>query len=250
VARFGTSGGPVRAGRELATPFWHAARRLALGKGGTRTRTALNGLDDRLEAFIPSGVGYYVELGANDGIAQSNTYWLEAERGWSGLLIEPALNRYLELRANRSPTNSFACAACVPFGYADEFVHLRYGNLMSVAPSLADGLPDVDQHVDAARQHMLDHEEPVSFGALARTLQSLLDEAGSPSRVDFLSLDVEGAEESVLRGVDHDRTRFRLMLVECRDLARLQAFLHSKGYVLRAKLSHHDYLFVDQTAIS
>jgi hypothetical protein len=38
---------------------------------------ALNGLDDRLEAFIPRGVGYYVELGANDGIAQSNSYWPE-----------------------------------------------------------------------------------------------------------------------------------------------------------------------------
>jgi hypothetical protein len=76
---------------------------------------ALNGLDDRLEAFIPRGVGYYVELGANDGIAQSNTYWLEAERGWSGLLIEPALNRYLELRANRSTRNSFVCTAYVPF---------------------------------------------------------------------------------------------------------------------------------------
>jgi hypothetical protein len=50
----------------------------------------------------------------------------------------------------------------------------------------------------------------VSFGAIARTLQSLLDEAGSPSRVDLYPSMFEGAEESVLRGVDHDRTRFRL----------------------------------------
>jgi hypothetical protein len=64
------------------------------------------------------------------------------ERGWSGLLIEPALNRYLELRADRSTRNSFVCTAYVPFDYADEFVHLRYGNLMGgVTPRWQMGYP-------------------------------------------------------------------------------------------------------------
>jgi FkbM family methyltransferase len=34
-------------------------------------------------------VGFFVEFGAGDGVHFSNTYWLEMDRGWTGLLIEP-----------------------------------------------------------------------------------------------------------------------------------------------------------------
>jgi FkbM family methyltransferase len=235
-----------------ATPRGDVRQRVVQGAwrwGRRSTRTALNGLDDALEPHLGGRRGgYYVELGANDGVSQSNTYWLERERGWSGLLIEPALNRYLELRRNRSGTNRFFCAACVPMGFPDEFVHLRYANLMTVAPNLATDLADVEEHLRAARPHLEQHEEIISFGAVARTLQSLLDEAESPSTIDLLSLDVEGAEISVLKGVENDRTRFTLMLVESRNPDALVEFLRPLDYGLRERLSHHDYLFADLRA--
>jgi hypothetical protein len=71
----------------------------------------------------------------------------------------------------------------------------------------------------------------------------LLDEANAPSVIDFLSLDVEGAELEVLKGVDFARYRFKYMLVECRNLTRLELFLAQQGYALVDRLSGHDYLF-------
>jgi len=219
-----------------------------------RTRFGLDGIDDRLAAHLDlSQPGFYLELGANDGLSASNTVFLEREYGWRGLLIEPALNRYLELIRNRADAgNILVCAACVSFGYDSEFVRLAYANLMTVSLSLETDLPDESAHLQSAVQWLRDEREVVEFGAVARTLQSLLDEHSAPAVIDFFSLDVEGAELEVLKGVDHSRTRFRHLLVECRDIERLSAYLEPLGYEYQATLSRHqhpwqDYLFRDMT---
>ena len=207
----------------------------------------LNGLDRALAEHLDlSRPGFYVELGANDGLRQSNTFFLERLHGWRGVLIEPALNNYLDLIRNRSTENSFFCAACVSFDHPSEFVRMTYANLMSISASLDMDLPDADQHVKDGTRFLRDDREVVDFGAVARPLSDVLREAGAPSRIDLLSLDVEGAELEVLRGVDHGQHRFARIVVECRNIARLDAYLGEVGYRRDAQLSVHDYLYVDE----
>ena len=52
------------------------------------------GIDMMLEDKLPHRDGFYVELGANDGVF-SNSYYFEVNKGWKGVLIEPAPNLYL-----------------------------------------------------------------------------------------------------------------------------------------------------------
>ena len=53
----------------------------------------LNGLDKQLIEVIGNKPGYFVEIGANDGFAASNTKHLELFHGWKGILIDQFLNK-------------------------------------------------------------------------------------------------------------------------------------------------------------
>ena len=67
--------------------------------------------------------------------------------------------------------------------------------------------------------------------------------AAAPSLIDFLSLDVEGAELDVLKGIDFDKFKFKYMIIECRAIGRLERFLSNHEYRLVKKVTDHDYLF-------
>jgi len=76
--------------------------KVAIGRSSLRVRkslrriwhlfephTALFGMDRVITEKLPFRRGVFVEVGANDGVAQSNTYFLGRRRGWTGILIEP-----------------------------------------------------------------------------------------------------------------------------------------------------------------
>lgn len=205
----------------------------------------LDGLSQRLQPHLEGcSSNFYVEIGANDGVGQSNTYFLERALGWRGLLVEPTIDNFLRLVANRAGDNHFFCAACVPDGFTDRFVPIVHARRMTTSLGLEADV-DPESHIVAAGDRVLRDSDgrPVQFGAVAATLTSLLDRAGSPRTIGFFSLDVEGAELAVLRGVDHGRYRFERLLVEVRDLDRMRRYLEPLDYELRDRLSRHDYLF-------
>ncbi|QHE83763.1 FkbM family methyltransferase [Hydrogenophaga sp. BPS33] len=204
---------------------------------------SLNQLDRKLEKYVNHDNGYFVELGANDGVTQSNSLYFEKHRNWRGLLIEPTPHNFVKCRKNRSPRNSIHCAACVSFGYDQDFVRMAYSNLMSTPLSLGSDISDPMSHANSGSKFLQDAEVVFEFGAVARTLNSILIEAQAPKLIDFLSLDVEGAELEVLQGVDHEAFHFKFILVECRDFDRMNAYLEPLGYRLAEQLSSQDYLF-------
>lgn len=90
-------------------------------------------------------------------------------------------------------------------------------------------------------------EKTFTFGALAEPLNNILRESNAPKLVDFLSLDVEGVELEVLKGIDHNEFRFKYMLIECRGIERLKEYLDGVNYGLIDQFSQHDYLFQNRS---
>lgn len=215
----------------------------------------LNGLDLRLLKVIRPenrrGPGFFVELGANNGLAQSNTYLLQQRFGWTGLLVEPSQAGFLECVRNRSFANRpfFRCAACVDSSYDQPFVTLQYSNLMTVALGLDLSHAESSIHAQRGERFLPSAQESHVFAAVARTLTSLLDEVSAPVKFDLLSLDVEGNELSVLRGLDFSRYQPRWILVEVRT-SDVTDYLLAQGYRLAEVLSdegcYQDLLFSAQ----
>lgn len=203
----------------------------------------VNQLDKTLLDYLNFEEGYFVELGANDGINQSNTFHLEKFKGWKGVLVEPIPHNFLNCLKIRSQKTHVFSNACVSFEYHEKFVEIQYSNLMSVSLNLESDISDPISHANLGKQFLSESEKVFTFGAVARTLQSILEEARSPSLIDLLSLDVEGSEIEVLKGINHDKYKFKYICIECRDINKMEKYLNSKGYRLIKQLSVHDFLF-------
>ena len=203
---------------------------------------AIDDIDVKLQKYLSYNNGFFIEVGANNGINQSNTFYLEKKRNWTGVLIEPAPNNYLLCRQNRSNRNHFFCNACVSFSYKGKYVKMAYSNLVSTSFNLDSDILNPLLQAQKGMPSYKENEIPL-FGAIARTMNDILIASSAPQNIDFLSLDVEGAELEVLKGIDFNEYHFKYILVECRDINRLETFLNKTGYRLIEKLSFHDYLF-------
>jgi len=203
---------------------------------------ALFELDRKLEPYLPYEKGFFVEAGANDGYVQSNTYYLERFKRWSGVLVEPIPELYRECLIER-PGSLVFNFALVPADYPDATVPMRYGGLMSLVEGARGSSRADEEHVLAGTR--LGWDRTYSIAVPARTLSSILDEVGAPE-VDLLSLDVEGYEAQALLGLDFTRHVPRYVLVEIqgeqeRQLA-VEAVLGDR-YEAVEQLSPYDVLY-------
>ena len=167
-----------------------------------------------LQAFFGDAPGVFVEVGANDPVRNSQTHHFEMA-GWRGVLVEP-LRECAELLRQQRQARVFEVAAGGP---EDD------GKLL---PLLVKGAAStLEARIRDPRT------KPVEVRKVPiRTLDSILEEAGIGA-IDFLSIDVEGAEVAVLRGFSIERYRPRLLFVEddLRDL-RKHRHLVRRGYRL------------------
>lgn len=201
------------------------------------------GIDRRLEELLLHRSGYYVELGAHDGAYSSNSYYFELRKGWKRVLIEPSPNLYLSCKKRRSAENYFRCPACVPFEYVDDFVPMEYADAMTTSPGLNLELNDAEQFKKARTKNLQSKEEIFKFAAKAETLTSILNDARAPKIIDFLSLDVEGAELDVLKGVDFFSYQFKYMVIETRNIYAMSNYLKKFNYHIFEKLTDIDFIF-------
>jgi FkbM family methyltransferase len=198
-------------------------------------------LGQDLFALIASGAkskGFFVEFGASDGLALSNSHLLEKRFGWTGVLCEPSTAWHEALKQSRSCIIDTRCVYSVS-GEKISFSENYLGELSAITA----------------------YAEPNASGILKRTTSSyevetislldLLKEHNAPKFVDFLSIDTEGSEFEILRNFDFQSYRFGAICVEhnfADTREKINKLLLANGYVqVHPDLSDFDDWYIQAT---
>lgn len=141
--------------------------------------------------------GYFVEVGANDPKNGSQT-WLLERVGWTGLLIEPLPDKFEILRKERPKSQVLQVAISAPEKVGEQLFYIGSDDVRS----------SLEKNVDDPG---VVYEKTVKVQVM--TLDHILDQVEAPL-IDFLSIDVEGTELEVLKGLDLMRWKPKLILIE------------------------------------
>ena len=185
-------------------------------------------LDRKMLNYINYENGYYIECGANDGVNQSNTWYLEKKLGWKGILIEPVDKAFSQLKNNRSSKNVFINKALKSFSYSKNFTILKLNPKDTLSTR---STPD-------------DVKDRIDIKVKVDNLNSVLKKSKAPKIIDFFSLDVEGDELEVLKGIDFKIFKFKYILIETFQPKKIRVYLKRYRYKCVKKISlRNDYLF-------
>ena len=179
--------------------------------------------------------GYFVEFGAASGVGLSNTYLLESQYGWTGILAEPAQCWHAELRVNRNCHIETRC------------VWRESGQSLSFNETTLPVLSTISDY-SASDLHAKSRQRGTQYDVETISLFDLLRKYDAPSTIDYLSIDTEGSEYEILSHFDFERYRFRTITCEHNHSPMRQKLfdlLTSKGYQRRFEtLSGQDDWYV------
>jgi FkbM family methyltransferase len=174
-------------------------------QGGThRISYAQNMEDILLDRLFAGRVGSFVDVGANHPFIDSNTYFFYV-RGWRGVNLEPLPRGHALFQEFRPEDRNLAIAA----SDSDEEGVLSFYEV--IGPDGMTGLSTLSAEI--AEQHRSEGFEVVEQRVPVRTMASLVAEYRIEPP-DFASIDVEGHEGAVIRGLPLDRWRPKVLVVE------------------------------------
>jgi FkbM family methyltransferase len=178
-----------------------------------------------LKLFNYKKQGYFVEIGANDGIQLSNTYLLETKYDWTGICVEPMPNAYEKLIVNRP--RSQHCNRAI-FSDSDTIVKFDIANVYDLLSGISNC---IDCHINTV------NENKTQIDVLTLTFNDLLEKYNAPLYIDYLSLDTEGSELEILKSVDLTKYTFGLIDVE-------HNYVEPRRTLIRELLESHGYKYI------
>lgn len=184
--------------------------------------------------------GIFLDIGANDGVSISNTFFFEKNRNWTGICVEPIPEVYQKLIANR---NCKSINACISDRRGKDTFYLIQGH-----NEMLSGLKSA-YHDEHWKRILADTEKAgdkvTEFEVDCIGANDILEDSNY-RHIDFLSIDTEGSEFKILETVDFDKFSFSIICVENPyGDPSFEAFLRPRGYSL-CKIVDCDYLFVNK----
>lgn len=164
--------------------------------------------------------GTFVEVGVGTGKYLSNTYLMETELDWTGVLVEPNRSSHESIKSCRK-AHLDTRAATSSTGQTLEFEEVVGSGEFS--------------RLVGSKGHRLDDYQIERYEVKTVTLNEVFEEKGMPQAIDFISVDTEGSELGVLKGIDFKKYSFNALAIEHNyddaKLAAIRALLARQGYL-------------------
>ena len=172
--------------------------------------------------------GFYVDVGAHHPKRFSNTFFLY-KLGWRGINIEP--NHDVKKIFDEIRSGDINVEMAIANNESEKtFYMFQETALNTFSQSLAE------------QYERIGHRLMIKKSMITRKLSSVLDEYINNRHIDFMSIDVEDFEMSVLESNDWLKYRPRILLIEILDFDinhpeqyPVHNFILNKGYAMRAK---------------
>lgn len=175
--------------------------------------------------------GFFVDIGAHDGVSFNNTYFFESQLGWNGICFEPNPVVFEKLMKSRR----CICLNGAVSNRKGEAAFLKIDGY----PEMLSGLLD---RYDPRHLRRIEQEIEVYGGRKqvitvpCYELNAVLAE-NRVMHVDYLSIDVEGSELDILTSIDFERVKYRVISVENNyGDNSVKAYLKRHGFRLIATL--------------
>lgn len=158
--------------------------------------------DKFLETNVFKGLknGVFIDVGAHNGINLNNTLYFEETNNWTGINIEPNVKVYRDLITRRPKCINLSCAVCNKDGETEFFCNFGETTMLS----------GIKETYDPRHLQRLARENRYIGGVThlikveTKKLETICDEHNI-KHVNYLSIDVEGAEFEVIKSINFDK---------------------------------------------
>lgn len=196
------------------------------------------------EIFNYNENGVFVDIGANDGITFSNTYFLEKKLNWKGVCVEPMAQAFEKLRAVRNAVLVNGCAT--PINGKKTFLSVEgYGEMLSGIKENYDA-----RHLQRLYRDVEEHGGTVSEIIVnCYSINDILN-ANALYEIDYLSIDTEGGESDLIKAIDFSTFYIKSITVENPfKESGINSFLQSRDFEQVAFLGA-DEIYLNKKAFS
>jgi len=193
--------------------------------------------------------GYFVDIGASNGIANSNTYALEKFLNWNGICVEP--NPNMRAFPTLKELRKCICENLCIYNGKTEVDFVNRGRKIETSGIYFDGASDIIHNLVKQKNHGI-------IKVQAITLLNLLNKHNAPKIIDYLSIDTEGSEWEILKNFDFSQYTFLTLTIEnnyadenCqkekekRD--KIRNLLGNNGYIFKKELYFGEDWFTHET---
>lgn len=193
--------------------------------------------------FFNKKNGFFIDIGAHDGVSFSNSLFFEKFNNWTGICVEPNPSVYRKLISNRSSINLNVCIG-------NENKKVKFTQIEGYSEMLS----GITEKYDERHIQRINNDIVVKGGKKIEIVVDMVSldtiDGLKSKKIDFISIDTEGTELDIVSSINFNTLDIKLLVVEnnYKD-NRIKDYLNSQGFELMFKLDC-DEVFINKKLFS